>query len=224
MEILIGREQQSRRLSVTRDGVTKLVGPAGCVPMDVSRQHVKFSSHGDDQWEIVNLNSMNVTYVNGMAIEKKIISDTDKVELGASRFLLNWDIVRGPKVEIIDISHLEAVWEEYHKVTLDMKRRNRRLGLAQSFPMILSLSSGLLGRLWNDNPILYVIGGISLVVYLVTFLLRANDKSIDQEEDLKNWLHKNYVCPKCGCYMGDRSFDLLIQTNACPHCKAKFKK
>ena len=56
MEVTVGREQHSRRLSVIRDGKTQLAGNPGSVPMDVSRQHVSLCSKEKNKWEIKNLN------------------------------------------------------------------------------------------------------------------------------------------------------------------------
>ena len=34
------------------------------------------------KWQIRNLNEKNVTYVNGVSVESKTVSETDKIELG----------------------------------------------------------------------------------------------------------------------------------------------
>ena len=90
MEIIIGRDQQTRQLSITKDGQTKPYGQTGSVPMDVSRHHISLQSAGNGKWIIKNLNERNVTFVNGIAIESKTISESDKVELGNSHYLFPW--------------------------------------------------------------------------------------------------------------------------------------
>ena len=85
MEIIIGSDQQTRKLCVVKNGVSVLYGQQGSVPMDVSRQHISLEALGNGMWQIKNLNERNVTYINGIAIESKAISENDKVELGSSR-------------------------------------------------------------------------------------------------------------------------------------------
>ena len=82
MEIIIGRNQQTRQLSITKDGATKNYGQPNSVPMDVSRHHISLEPAGAGKWRIKNLNERNVTLVNGIEIESKTISESDKVELG----------------------------------------------------------------------------------------------------------------------------------------------
>ena len=91
MEIIIGRDQQTRRLSVVKDGNSKLCGQPNSVPMDVSRHHISLQPAGNGRWQIKNLNERNVTFVNGIAVESKTISESDKIELGNSHYLFNWE-------------------------------------------------------------------------------------------------------------------------------------
>lgn len=82
MEIIIGRDQQTRQLCIIKEGNPKLFGQSGSVPMDVSRHHISLQPVGAGKWQIKNLNERNVTFVNGIAVENMTISESDKVELG----------------------------------------------------------------------------------------------------------------------------------------------
>ena len=55
MAIIIGRDAQTRQLSVIKDGSTKSFGNVGSVPMDVSRQHISLTPVGTNKWQIKNL-------------------------------------------------------------------------------------------------------------------------------------------------------------------------
>ena len=59
--------------------------------MDVSRHHISLKPLGEGKWQIKNLNEQNVTFVNGLAVENKVISEQDHVELGKSHYLFLWD-------------------------------------------------------------------------------------------------------------------------------------
>ena len=130
MEIIIGRDQQTRQLSITKDGQTKPYGQTGSVPMDVSRHHISLQSAGNGKWIIKNLNERNVTFVNGIAIESKTISESDKVELGNSHYLFPWTALQEPKVETIDIRPLRHVWEEYNQENIRIRKQQKNIGFA----------------------------------------------------------------------------------------------
>ena len=62
MEIIIGRDQQTRQLSICKDGITKNYGLPDSVPMDVSRHHISLQPQGDGKWLVKNLNERNRYY------------------------------------------------------------------------------------------------------------------------------------------------------------------
>ena len=135
MEIIIGRDQQTRQLCVIKDGNSKLCGQPGSVPMDVSRHHISLKPADNGKWQIKNLNERNVTFVNGLAIESKVISEKDKVELGNSHYLLSWNALQEPKEETIDIRPLKKVWDNYQQRNLSIREKQKNMGLIASIPL-----------------------------------------------------------------------------------------
>ena len=231
MEVILGREQQSRRLNVSKDGKLQVVGMPNSVPMDVSRQHVMLRSVGEDKWEIKNLNERNVTYVNGMAVESKVVTELDKIELGESRYAISWEIIRGPKVEVVDIRHLKNVWDEYKSALDEIEERKKNIGLMSSIPMAFSMAGGAVTLIAREKniPALETLSaiftGIAFLVLLYGLYRRKSDTSKEEMEELKKEMYKRYTCPKCGRFLGLMEYDLLIQqTEYCPKCKSKFKK
>lgn len=230
MEVVLGREHQSRRLSVMRDGNMQLVGNPGSVPMDVSHNHASFRSLGKGKWEIKNLNPRNVTYVNGIAIESKTISEADRIELGHSRYPIAWAVVTGPKQENVDIRHLQGIWEDYKEKLKTIEDRQKNTGLLSSIPMAFTMSAGALTWLTKDTmpELANALGALSvigLIIFFYTLFRRKNDSSRDEKEELTKTMYKQYVCPKCGKFLGMQDYDLLAQQmDQCPHCKAKFIK
>ena len=65
--------------------------------MDVSRNHASLQPVGAGKWQIKNLNERNVTFVNGIVVESKMISESDKIELGNSHYLFPWAALQEPK-------------------------------------------------------------------------------------------------------------------------------
>lgn len=226
MEIIVGREEHSRRLCVVRDGKPQLCGQPGSVPMDVSRQHLRLHLEREGKWNIQNLNAQNVTYVNGLAVESKVISESDRLELGKSHYLLSWDFVRGPKVETVDIRPLKRVWDWFDSTQVNLKEDERRAQNIGRLSGILS-SCGILFMFVESLGFLrYVLTGISVIIS-VYFFIRGNspDSSLNiKMNELSKEFRKRYTCPKCGHFMGNEPYDVLIQNESCRFCKAKFKK
>ncbi len=226
MEIIIGRDQNTRQLSVVKDGSPKLYGQPNSVPMDVSRHHISLQPAGNGKWKIKNLNEKNVTFVNGIAIESKTISESDKIELGNSHYLFQWAALSEPKVETIDIRPLKHVWNEYNQRNIDIRVRQKNIGLLSSIPIGFTMLGGLIAGVASDEikPYAYVFTVIALIVMVYGFYRRFTDDSIGEQEEIKKDFQKRYVCPKCGHFMGFTDYDVIIQNDACPYCKTKYKK
>lgn len=226
MEIIIGRDQQTRQLSIIKDGNLKLFGLPGSVSMDVSRQHISLQPAGTGKWQIKNLNERNVTFVNGIAVESKTISESDKVELGNSHYLFSWAALQEPKVKTVDIRPLRRVWEKYNQENIHIRKQQKNIGLLASIPMGFTMLGGLIVGVGPEEirGVAYFFTAIALVIMLYGFYRRFNDNSIEEQEELKKKLQRNYTCPKCGHFMGFQDYEVLAQSDACPYCKTKYKK
>lgn len=226
MEIIIGRDQQTRQLCIVKDGNSKLYGQPGSVPMDVSRHHISLQPAGDGKWKIKNLNEKNVTFVNGIAVESKTISDSDKVELGNSHYLFQWSVLSEPKVETIDIRPLKAIWKEYDEQKFDSQIAERKFNAARSATGIITMLAIACSIILGHGPIYILLYAVAIGISVV-FTYQAYVKSTDipkQQRELTKRFQQRYVCPKCGHFMGFTDYDILTQSDACPYCKTKFKK
>ena len=85
MEIIIGREEGTRRLHCIVDGREFNVGQAGCVPVSVSRKHCMITINGSNI-SIENLKPQNITFVDDSQIFSKGITATSKVQLGNEKY------------------------------------------------------------------------------------------------------------------------------------------
>lgn len=226
MEIIIGRDQQTRQLSIVKDGVTKLYGQPGSVPMDVSRHHLSLLPIDEGKWKIKNLNEQNVTFVNGIAIESKNISENDKVELGNSHYLLNWEALSEPKEETVDIRPLKIIWKEYDEKKFDSQIAERKFNAARSATGIITMLAIACSIILGHGPIYIILYALAIGISLA-FTYLAYKKSTEvpkQQRELTKRFQQTYVCPKCGHFMGFQDYDILIQSDACPYCKTKYKK
>lgn len=226
MEIIIGRNQQTRQLNIIKDGKEKVFGQVGSVPMDVSRHHVSLQPAGAGKWQIKNLNQRNVTFVNGIAVESKTISESDKVELGNSHYLFSWAALQEPKVETIDIRHLEKIWNWYETTQLKMRESERRIQNNQKLASVLSSCGILFVFVEGLGFLRYILMGLSIMITIYLWYRGNNsDSSLNIKlNDLSKEFRKKYTCPKCGHFMGNTPYDVLIQNDGCTNCKTKYKR
>ncbi len=226
MEIIIGRDPQARQLCIIKDGNSKLFGQPGSVPMDVSRHHISLQPVGTNRWQIKNLNERNVTFVNGIAVENKTISESDKVELGNSHYLFQWSALSEPKVETIDIRPLKKIWTEYDEQRLELQIAERKFNAARSATGIITMLAIACSFILGHGPIYLFLYALAIVISLV-FTYQAYQKSSEvprQQKEINKSFQRRYVCPKCGHFMGFQDYDILAQNDACPYCKKKYKK
>lgn len=226
MEIIIGRDQQTRQLCVVKDGNSKLYGQPNSVPMDVSRHHISLQPAGNGKWQIKNLNERNVTYVNGIAVESKTISEKDKIELGNSHYLFQWDALNEPKVETIDIRSLKKIWDDYQQEDTAIRNRQKNNGLLASIPLGFSMLGGIIAGVAPEiRGVALVFTGIAFLLFIYGLYRRSQDNSTIELKRLQEDFDQKWVCPKCKrpltCF---RSYTILSQNDACPFCKTKFNK
>ncbi len=226
MEIIIGRDQATRQLCVIKDANQKLYGKAGSVPMDVSRHHLSLQPAGNGKWTVKNLNERNVTFVNGIAVESKTISENDKVELGNSHYLFSWDALSEPKEEVVDIRPLKRIWEDYDAECLENQIAERKFNAARSATGIITMLALACSFILGHGPVYLILYAVAIgvsVVFTVQAYQKSSEVPVKQKEQKKSF-QQRYVCPKCGHFMGFQDYDILSQNDACPYCKTKYKK
>ena len=226
MEIIIGRDQQTRQLCIIKDGNSILFGQAGSVPMDVSRNHASLQPVGAGKWQIKNLNERNVTFVNGIVVESKMISESDKIELGNSHYLFPWAALQEPKEETIDIRPLKKVWDDYKNKTSELNMAVQKFNIARSATGIVTMLAIACSIILGHGPIyicLYVIA-IGISVLLTYQAYKKSSEVPRQQREMNKEFQQHYVCPKCGHFMGFQDYEVLRQGDTCPYCRIKYKK
>ena len=176
MEIIIGRDQQTRQLCIIKDGNSRLYGQANSVPMDMSRHHISLVPVGSGKWKIRNLNALNVTFVNGIAVESKTISESDKVELGNSHYLFPWVALQEPKEETVDIRPLKKVWDDYKNKTSELNMAAQKFNIARSATGIVTMLAIACGFIIGHGPIYIFFYGIAITLSLCFLYVVMNTK------------------------------------------------
>lgn len=181
MEIIIGREEGARRLHCMVDGREFNIGPAGMVPLSVSRKHCRITINGG-HINIENLNLQNETYVDGNQVFSKALTVSSRVQLGKDRFLLPLrqilQLVNGvsapmggqpaKEVPTFSLRPLKAVWSEYERQVLDIQNKVSQKANQQRLQGILSLLGVCVGLIPGINVavrVVIVLGALLLAVY-----------------------------------------------------------
>lgn len=225
MEIIIGRDSLTQQLCIAKDGAAKRFGVAGSVPMDVSRHHMSLQPAGADKWHIKNLNERNVTFVNGLAVESKVISESDKVELGNSHYLFPWTAIQEPKVETVNIRPLKKIWQDYESRKLELQITERKFNAARSATGIITMLAIACSIVLGHGPIYLFFYAIA-IGFSVLFAIQAYKKSSEvprRQQEMNKIFQQRYKCPMCGHFLGFQDYDILTQSDACPYCKTKYE-
>lgn len=246
--ILVGREPDKARLlvSVMINGEykTAFTGGAGTVPQCVSRSyagqnkgHCRIDVDASGQMTLVNVNPSNFTFVDGVGIQTKHITEKSAITLGSEHYALNIgdviDVAKKivskvappPKPEF-SIAHLEKVWEDYHSWELQEQKTQRRNNAIASCGGIFSLLAIVVSFVGVSDGVRYTLYGCAIVVAVFSIAVRFLDRSIEKREAKKGEFQRYYVCPnpECRHFLGYIDFSILRQNKGCGYCRCKYKQ
>lgn len=225
----IGRDATTSQLNITNGQQTFKLGLQGSVPMSVSRQHCQLTIDDNGQMSIKNLKPQNVTYANGHPVESKSIKASDTITLGASQYHLNLSevlaAIKKAAPKVVDIRPLQKIWDEYNEAQRDSKVKQGRFVALSSGTGLITMASVVLSFMGVGMEVRIACYVIAAILILVTIIVRWQNATRlpEQQQELQEWLDDNYVCPNCKHSFG-MSYKKLAQYDACPYCKAKFKK
>ncbi|MBQ9230682.1 MAG: FHA domain-containing protein [Prevotella sp.] len=224
--ITIGREGKTGKLCISVDDKTTTVGKNLSVPTGVSRDHIRLMVDDEGQVSLQNLNIENDTFVNGIGVERKRIKEGDRIELGKERYQLSWEILGQIIPRYVDIKPLEEVWNDYQEQLLKLQIRERRSGVLRSATGLITMGAVVLSIFTGrDNIMFLVLYGLAAIISAVFFVKAYIDsaKMPRKQQEIRDSLPKKYVCPNCGQFLGNQSYEIISQRTACPHCKAIYK-
>ena len=229
MELIIGRDASTSQLRITMGQQTKAFGATGSVPITVSRQHCSLIINPNGSYKITNLKPQNVTFINGVEMMAKTITEKDKRVLGPSKFLVSWDWIKSFVPQLVDFRSLQRVWEEYDEHKLDQQIADRKFNSLRGITGLITMGAIALSIIFpefRETPLyigLYLFG----ILISVGFTVKAykdSSKGPLRQKQLTEEFQQHYVCPNCRHFLGFQSYDVLTQNDNCPYCKAKIKK
>ena len=228
MDIIIGRDGATSRLSITTGQNTSVVGDPQSVPLSVSRKHCTITINNDGTMRIKNINPQNVTFVNGSKVMSIAINRGDRIELGQARYLLDWKDIDAGLPKVADIRPLRKVWETYNNDTKAVTQSTQRFQVIRGFLPVLTMAAVLIGYISGGRGgTFYILYG--LVLLLTIFFSQKAWKDIgnndEQRERIKDQFTHDYCCPECGYFFGFTDYSILTRNlDNCPRCKTKLLK
>lgn len=225
--VIIGRDHRTNQLYRMANGKIQLIKQEKPVPTSVSKEHISLTITDDGKMILKNLNVQNYTFVNMVGVESKLIKEGDRIELGTGHYVLDWNIIKSFVPKYADIRPLKKVWEDYQNELMDLTIKERRFGHLRSATGLITTAAVILGFVTGrDNPlfiILYVVAGV-ISAYFFFKAYSECDKTPKRIQEIKEAFPHKYVCPNCGHFLDNRSYDILVQDGKCRHCQAIFKK
>ena len=129
------------------------------------------------------------------------------------------------------ISHLEKVWNDYQKGLKEIREKAKRVALMRSIPIVFTMSSTALtffarNMNWSDS-VSNILGFLSVIGLIVAvygiYKFAKFDGGDAQKEQLTNEFMKDYICPHCHHFLGNKNILIVKQDKGCPFCRCKWK-
>jgi hypothetical protein len=195
----------------------------------VSRYHAQLTQDENGRLLLEDLGSTNGTFVNDSQIVKKNVSASDKVTFGANYILTINDILKRDNDYSDEFLHLKKVYDEYTKEKIRIQSSNQfKTRLFQSLPFavigVIGIVLGFMGRADKSIFIFSFILAVLAPTIGIYFGARQAAKIPAQLHHLANQFKIDYVCPKCGTFLGEIPWESLSNKKQCPvsSCKAKW--
>ena len=195
----------------------------------VSRYHALLTKYDNGDLFLEDLGSTNGTFVNNSQIIKKKVLPEDKVAFGANYTLSVADILKCDNDYSEEFARLNAVYEVYIKEKIKIQSSSQfKTRLFQSMPFafigVLGIVLGFMGHTDKGLFIFSFILAVCAPTIGIYFGARQAAKIPAQLQNLANKFKIDYVCPKCGTFLGEVPWESLQNKKQCPvsSCRAKW--
>lgn len=195
----------------------------------VSRFHARLVEDEAGCWYLEDLDSSNGSYVNGVQIVRKKVTPADTILLGKDYELDFRAALKCKNDYSMEFDALKKVYDDYTREKVRIQSSNQfKTRLFQSLPFALPGIIGLVvtfagegNRGWFLISLLFTVLAPVIGIYMGA---RQSAKIPQQLQQLTNQFKIDYVCPKCGTFLGDIPWESLQNRKHCPNptCQAKW--
>lgn len=194
----------------------------------VSRHHARLIKE-EDYFILEDIGSTNGTFVNDVQIMKKKVFPTDQIMLGDNYRLILSDVQKAVNDYTSEFLLLKDVYDKYVQSKVKIQASNQfKTRIFQSIPFAIPGVIGVfIGFLGKGSPELFLLS-LCVVILAPTVGIylgaKQSAKTPQQLQDAVNQFKINYVCPKCGTFLGEIPWESLRNRKQCPvsSCKAKW--
>ncbi|MDR2041448.1 MAG: FHA domain-containing protein [Tannerella sp.] len=197
----------------------------------ISRYHAKLSRDENGNLFIEDAGSTNGTFVNGDQVIRKKINATDRVTLGEHYTLNLRDVLKFDNDYSEEFAALKPVYDAYIKEKIRIQSSNQfKTRLFQSLPFAVIGVAGLMIGFAGKGNYNIMIASFLLAICAPTvgvyFGAKQSAKIPELLQNIANQFKIDYVCPKCGAFLGEIPWESLANKKQCPvfSCKAKWVK
>ncbi|MDR2969346.1 MAG: FHA domain-containing protein [Tannerellaceae bacterium] len=194
----------------------------------VSRYHAHLIRQ-EGAWLLEDLSSTNGTYVNELQISKKRIVSTDRIRLGGSYYTSLPEILKSKNDYSEEFAALRNVYDRYVQAKVKIQSSNQfKIRLMQTFAFAVIPVAGMIFGLVKGLSLFFTAGFLLIAICIPTvgiYMAAKQSAKVPQLlQDLVNQFKIDYVCPKCGTFLGEIPWESLINRKYCPlsSCKAKW--
>ncbi|MEY8687943.1 FHA domain-containing protein [Bacteroides sp. AN502(2024)] len=227
MEIIVGRKGQ-QSVAIT--------------DLSVSREHCKLTSNSDGTYTLENL-SVNGTFVDGKSIVRTQVTVNTEIRLGSSFIVRVRDLLPSPvsvpsghSSQAATLSSIEKEYQEkfrklkavYDRYSADKIAIQKEAGINNFYRMLpmtlmslVGLTAAVLPGLGNFAPVVGT-AGIVLLIYSLAKSYKGSKENPEKMEALNKQFMIDYVCPKCGNFLGFVPYETLANKSVCSFCKCKW--
>lgn len=227
MEIIVGRKGQQR---------------AAITDMSVSREHCRLTSNPDGTYTLENL-SVNGTFVDGRSIVRSVVTRETVIQLGvtfkiAVKELLPEETRQMVKSELqkVEADPRQQEYQEefrrlkkvYDKYTADKIALQKEAGMNNFYRMLpmtllslVGLGATAIPALGSIAPFIGVFG-VGLLIFSLVKSYNGSRENPEKMEALNRQFMTDYVCPKCGNFLGYVPYEALVNKSVCNFCKCKW--
>ena len=196
---------------------------------EVSRHHACLVREDDGGYTLEDLGSTNGTFVNDVQIVRKRIAAGDRIRLGDSYEIKLKDLLNAANDYSEEFAALKPIYDNYIREKIRIQSSNQfktRLFQALPFaiPGIIGVLIGFAGKgsaTWFAVSLLITVCAPIIGIY---FGAKQSAKIPEQLQELTNRFKIDYVCPKCGTFLGEIPWESLKRKKQCPvpTCRARW--
>ena len=194
----------------------------------VSRYHALLTQEDNGDLLLEDLGSTNGTFVNDVQIVKKKVLVSDKITFGTEYTLSMTDILKSDNDYSSEFERLKNVYDAYIKEKVRIQSSSQfKTRLFQSLPFaVIGVMGIVLGFMGHADKGIFIFSFILAVLAPtigIYFGARQAAKIPAKLQELANQFKIDYVCPKCGSFLGEIPWESLINKKRCQVSSGKAK-